>query len=106
MNFRCGDKIKVVCAGEVYSSWSNKAKELGATNYQLGRGRDSGHLKNGMEGIITGIDITHRHWPYFLIRMDDGFDYLINKDGIEPIQSQPLKKVIKEYPVVKWLKEH
>lgn len=78
MIFNVGDSIVVVTPGAVYSSFDTLAKSLGAENWVFGRGRDSGHLKTGMTGIITKLGCDN----IYLVRLEDGYDYLMAGRGI------------------------
>ena len=105
MSFKIGDRVRITNCGAVYSTHKLIADFLGALNWEDGRGRDSGHLKNGMLGEITNIDGFK-----FLIRMEDGYDYimalgsfkLVEEDDIirvgdlvEPIPVEELPSILK-----------
>ena len=105
MSFNIGDRVRITNCGAVYSTHELLADFLGALNWEDGRGRDSGHLKNGMLGEITNIDGFK-----FLIRMEDGYDYimalgsfkLVEEDDIirvgdlvEPIPVEELPSILK-----------
>lgn len=78
MIFNVGDSIVVVNPGAVFSSFNVLAKSLGATNWVDGRGRNSGHLKNDMTGVITKLGGD----SIYLVRLEDGYDYLMAEYGI------------------------
>jgi hypothetical protein len=78
MSFNVGDSVVIVYAGAVFSTYASLAEELRAANWINGRGGFSGHLKNGMSGVITKISGNR----IYLVRVEDGYDYLIEQIGL------------------------
>lgn len=83
MKFKIGDKIKVIAPGQIYSTYKDMAKELGADvggkwkrrsvaegNYTF---REKGHVLN----------ISDR--GHILIELDGGEQWIISQDGLKKI---------------------
>ena len=94
--YKVGDEVIIGCAGEIYSSDNGLANKMGAFNFQNGRGQLSGHVKNGMIGIIDNI-----MGEFFLVNLEDGYSYLFN---IKAFKLPSIKKEIKIYGIVKFMK--
>ena len=73
MSFNIGDSIVIIHSGAVFSSFDVLALSLRADNWVNGRGRNSGHLKIGMTGVITKLGGDN----IYLVRLEDGYDYLM-----------------------------
>ena len=84
MKFEIGDTIKIIDTGQLYSSYTEMAKKLGADvgGKWKPRAIHERNFKNGELGLILNIGKRQNH---ILIEMDLGDQLRMSRLGIEKV---------------------
>lgn len=90
--FKNGTKVKITDHGQTYSSWTEMASRLSATNFINNK-----HLPNGTEGVILNSAIT-KEITLYLIEDENGFQVIMNSKGFQvlPDEIKKEKKITKK----------
>lgn len=99
MEYKPNDKIIITLAGQVYSSANELAIAIGAHNWVYGRGWTSGHVKDGMKGII----IKKINKDQYLVQLSDGYQYIFDIQGLKLYKDKLDLSHIKPYGIVAFL---
>lgn len=103
MECNIGDIVKIETPGLVCSSWEDMYIKLGATNWVLHRGGNSGHIRKGMKGKIINKLLRNEGKSVYLIEMKDSYQYVF-MDGFILADGQIKSKEVKEYGIVKFMR--
>ena len=74
-DFKIGDRIEIIDSGNCYSTYTELAGKLNATNFIYNK-----KCKNGETGIIKNIDYST--FEIALVELGD-YEFLINVEGIK-----------------------